>query len=98
MTLANKLNKLLDIKDQNQELLDLQKQVLNTHTKRYITVSEFTERYNYSATQQKGFRGRLNDPLMFLQNKTDSHGNPISGGKITYDVDVVEKWLDNNMR
>lgn len=58
--------------------------------KKYITTDEMEEIYNISISSQRDYRGRLNDPLPFNQNKFR--------GKITYTVEEVEKWIKNNNR
>lgn len=82
-----KLNKLLKKEDQFQEILEIEKYMRKIHSKQYITVKEFTEIYGYSKTSQQNYRGRLNDPLPYRQVKF--------GGKITYDVEAVEQWFEN---
>lgn len=89
-----KLNKLL----KEQDRIDIAEEMKKIQVKKYITVKEFAEKYNISVSSQKGLRARLNDPLPFLQNKEDGSGNKIVGGKITYDVEEIEKWMDNNYR
>ena len=56
--------------------------------KKYITVKEFTQIYSYSSDWQRNRRSRLYDHLPFIQI--------IRGGKITYDVEKVENWFENN--
>ena len=58
--------------------------------KRIITVKEFAEIYSISKTSQQNYRARLHDPLPYHQK--------VEGGKITYIVDEVEKWLENQHR
>jgi hypothetical protein len=55
--------------------------------KRIITVKEFAEIYSISKTSQQNYRARLHDPL--------PHHQKVEGGKITYVVDEVEKWFEN---
>ena len=56
-------------------------------TKKYITVKEFTKKYNKSKTAQQTARGRLYDPLPYHQQGKDC--------MITYDVSEVDIWIDN---
>jgi len=56
--------------------------------KKYITVKEFTEIYNYSSDWQKNRRSRIHDHLPYQQTK--------NGGKITYVVSEIETWFQNN--
>lgn len=56
--------------------------------KKYISVKEFTEIYSFSEDWQKNRRARIRDRLPFIQT-TD-------GGKITYNVEEIEIWFDNN--
>jgi len=55
--------------------------------KKIITVKEFAEIYSISKTSQQNYRSRLYDPLPYHQK--------VEGGKITYIVDEVEKWFEN---
>lgn len=56
--------------------------------KKYITVKEFTQIYSYSSDWQRNRRSRIHDHLPFIQI--------IRSGKITYDVEKVENWFENN--
>ncbi|WP_418640631.1 helix-turn-helix domain-containing protein [Sulfurimonas sp. ST-27] len=58
--------------------------------KKNITVKELAELYNISKTSQQNYRSRLYDPLPYHQK--------VKGGKITYIVEEVEKWLKNQHR
>ena len=51
------------------------------------TVKEFAKIYDISKTSQQNYRTRLQDPLPYHQK--------VEGGKITYVVDEVEKWFEN---
>lgn len=56
-------------------------------SKKYITVKEFSEIYSISKTSQQNYRGRIHDPLPYHQK--------VVGGKITYIVEEVKNWLEN---
>jgi hypothetical protein len=43
--------------------------------------------HNMSKTSQQNYRERLYDPLPYHQK--------VEGGKITYIVEEIEKWLEN---
>lgn len=88
-----KLNNLLNV----DEKINIAEEMEKIQAKKYITVKEFEEIYNISSSSQKGLRGRINDPLPFTQ-KRDLNGKRISGAKIIYDVNEIEKWMDNNYR
>jgi hypothetical protein len=53
-----------------------------------INVKEFELLYGYSKESQKGYRGRIKNPLPYIQK---SHGSMILYKKID-----VEEWLKNN--
>ena len=55
--------------------------------KEVIDVKEFTLLYSYSKEAQKGFRGRVNNPLPTIQKSY--------GSKILYRKIDVEDWLSN---
>jgi len=61
--------------------------ITNLQAKKNITVKELAKLYNISKTSQQNYRSRLNDPLPYHQK--------VEGGKITYIVEEVEKWLEN---
>ncbi len=82
-----KLNNILKKPDQYDEILEIEKHMKKLSLKKNITVKEMSEIYNISKTSQQDYRGRLNDPLPSHQK--------VSGGKITYIVDEVEQWLEN---
>lgn len=90
LSLLNKLNSLQSKNNQNEEITKLQQQMLKIQVKEYITTKEFEEKYNISISSQRDYRGRKNDPLPFRQIKFR--------GTITYDVEVVEKWLENQYK
>ncbi len=53
---------------------------------KYINTKQFEDRFGLSRLQQKGLRGKINDPLP----------HTITNGKtILYDPEEVEKWLEN---
>lgn len=83
-----KLNNLLGIPDKKPEIVDLEQQMKKIQAKRYITIAQFSEIYNISKTSQQNYRARINDPLPYIQT--------VSKGKITYDVEEVNKWLERN--
>ncbi len=56
-----------------------------TLPKVYISVKELSEKYSISESQQKGLRGRVNNPLPFYQDG--------QGGKIRYKVTEIEEWM-----
>jgi hypothetical protein len=56
-------------------------------SKKYITVKEFSEIYSISKTSQQNYRGRIHDPLPYHQK--------VEGGKISYIVEEVKNWLEN---
>ena len=82
-----KLNNLLKKPDQFEEVLEIEKHMKKIHSKKYITVREMIEIYNISKTSQQNYRGRKNDPLPYHQK--------VERGNITYIVDEVEEWLEN---
>jgi hypothetical protein len=82
------LNSLLDKQDQFNEVLEIEKQMAKIQAKKYITVKEFSEIYDYSSDWQKNRRGRIHDHLPFRQTT--------GGGKITYEVKEIEIWFENN--
>ncbi len=85
-----KLNHLLDKKEQNKEVIDLEQQMKKIQAKKYISVKELSEIYNISKTSQQNYRSRLHDSLPYHQK--------VEGGKITYIVEEIEKWLENQHR
>jgi len=82
-----KLNSLLKYEDKYKEVLDIEAEMRKIQAKKYITTDEMVEIYNISISSQRDYRGRLNDPLPFNQKKFR--------GKITYTVEEIEKWLEN---
>lgn len=83
-----KLNSLLEVKEKNQEVLEIEKEMAKLQAKKYITVKQFTEIYGYSSDWQKNRRGRIHDPL---PSRQDGHNK-----KITYVVSDIETWFENN--
>ena len=75
------------IKLGEQEILYTEKEMKRIQAKKNITVKEFTEIYNISKTSQQNYRSRLYDPLPYHQK--------VEGGNITYAVEEVEKWFEN---
>ena len=82
-----RLNRLLKKADQFDEVLEIEKQMTKLHAKKFLTVKEFAEKYNIGKTSQQNYRGRLHDPLPYHQK--------VLGGKITYNVQEVEEWFEN---
>lgn len=56
--------------------------------KKYISVKEFTDIYGKSSDWQKNRRSRIRDRLPSIQT--------IENGKITYNVNDIELWFENN--
>ena len=75
-------------KKHNKELIE--KEIITRENKKYITISDFKEIYNISISSQQQFRGRLNDPLPYHQK--------MIRGKVTYIVEEVEKWFQNQYK
>jgi hypothetical protein len=82
-----KLNNLLNKQDQSEEVLQIEKNMVKLHAKKNLTVKEFEEKYNMSKSSQTQYRSRLRDPLPYHQK--------VQGGNITYAVEEVERWLEN---
>jgi hypothetical protein len=82
-----KLNNLLNKQDQSEEVLQIEKNMVKLHAKKNLTVKEFAEKYNVSKSSQTQYRSRLRDPLPYHQK--------VQGGNITYLVEEVERWLEN---
>lgn len=85
-----KLNNLLEVKDRNDEVLEIEKNMARLNNKKILTVKDLEERYNISKSSQKQYRSRLYNPLPYHQK--------VLGGKIVYSVDEVEKWLENQYK
>lgn len=83
-----KLNSLLDKKDKDIRVIELEQKMLEVQAKKIITVKEFTKIYGYSSDWQKNRRSRIRDRLPYIQT--------VDGGKITYNVKDVELWFENN--
>lgn len=82
-----RLNNLLKKPDQYEEVIEIGKQMAKLHAKKFLTVKEFAEKYNIGKTSQQNYRGRFHDPLPYHQK--------VLGGKITYNVEEVERWFEN---
>ncbi len=82
-----KLNNLLGRENQSEEVLQIEKNMAKLHGKKNLTVKDFEEKYNMSKTSQQNYRSRLYDPLPYHQK--------VQGGNITYVVEEVERWLEN---
>jgi len=85
-----KLNKLLKQEERYKEILEIEKQMIKIQSKKNISVKEFAEIYNVSKTSQQNYRGRIHNPLPYHQK--------VEGGKITYNVEEVEQWFDNQYK
>ncbi len=57
--------------------------------KKQISVKEFEEIYSIAEETQRKLRGRLKDPLPFVQLTTR--------GNILYNVNITDKWMENYM-
>ena len=82
-----KLNSLLKYEDKYKEVFEIEAEMRKIQAKKYITTDEMVEIYNMSISSQRDYRGRLNDPLPFNQEKFRT--------KITYTVEEIEKWKKN---
>lgn len=82
-----KLNNLLEFKDRNDEVLEIEKNMARLNSKKILTVKDLEERYSISQSTQKQYRSRLYNALPYHQK--------VQNGKITYNVDEVERWLEN---
>jgi len=85
-----KLNNLLDVKERNQKVVEIEQQLAKLNAKKILTVKEFSDKYSIGKTSQQNYRQRLRDPLPYHQK--------VEGGKITYYVDEVEKWFENQYK
>lgn len=85
-----KLNNLLDTKEKNQKVIEIEQQLAKLNAKKILTVKELSDKYNISKTSQQNYRQRLRDPLPYKQK--------VENGKITYNVEEVEKWLSNQYK
>jgi hypothetical protein len=81
------LNNLLKKEERNPAVLDIEEQMKKIQAKKYISVKEMTLIHNMSKTSQQNYRERLYNPLPYHQK--------VAGGKITYIVEEIEKWLEN---
>lgn len=79
---AIELNKKLD-----EPISDVSK-IAVANAKKIIDVKEFELLYSYGKEAQKGFRGRINNALPFIQK---SHGS-----KVQYLKADVEEWLNKS--
>ena len=85
-----KLNNLLNTKERNQKVIEIEQQLARLNAKKILTVKEFNDKYNIGKTSQQNYRQRLRDPLPYHQK--------VEGGKITYNVEEVERWLENQYK
>jgi len=84
------LNNLLKKEERNPAVLDIEEQMRKIQAKKYISVKEMTLIHNMSKTSQQNYRERLYNPLPYHQK--------VAGGKITYIVEEIEKWFENQHR
>lgn len=82
-----KLNNLLNNEDRNDEVLEIEKRMARLNSKKILTVKDLEEKYNISKSAQQQYRSRLYNSLPYHQK--------VIGGKITYNLEEVEKWLEN---
>jgi hypothetical protein len=82
-----KLNNLLNRENQNDEVLEIEKNMAKLHGKKYLSVEEFEDKYNISKSSQTQYRGRMHNSLPYHQI--------VEKGKITYVVEEVEQWFQN---
>jgi hypothetical protein len=85
-----KLNNLLSKQDQNEEVLQIEKDMVKLHNKKNLSVKDFDEKYNMSKSSQQQYRSRLYNPLPYHQK--------VAGGKITYVAEEVERWFENQYK
>jgi len=85
-----KLNNLLEENDKVDEVLEIEKKIAVINNKRFLNVKEFVIKYGMSKSSQQHYRTKLphNNPLPYHQNGEN--------GKITYDVQEVQTWMENN--
>ncbi|RXI48393.1 hypothetical protein CRU99_00955 [Malaciobacter mytili] len=69
---------------------DIKEEDLNIQVKKYINVKEFEEIYDISKSSQRDYIGRLHNPFPYHQK--------VFRGKILYDVEEIEKWLENEYK
>lgn len=82
----NLLNGLLT-ENQDEKAVKIVQKITKINYKKYLSVSEFAEKYGVSKASQQQYRSRLYNALPYHQN--------VAGGKITYNVEEVEKWFLN---
>jgi len=82
-----KNNQLTNIEFKTHDFDDEQKRI---QSKKYITPKEFQKIYNISTTRQGELRSVITNPLPFHQIA--------KRGKVTYNIEEVEKWLENCYR
>jgi len=57
----------------------------NSIKKVLLSTKDFEEQFSTSISQQKNLRGRVNNPLPYIQTE--------DGGKVLYDKEEVLKWF-----
>ena len=62
----------------------------NILNKKLISVKEFEDVYSIAEETQRKLRGRLKDPLPFVQL--------IPRGNILYNTNIIDKWIENYMQ
>lgn len=83
-----RLNNLLEENEKDKDIIKLEDLMKELQSKKVITVKEFTKIYGYASDWQKNRRSRIRDRLPYVQT--------VDGGKITYNVNDVEVWFENN--
>lgn len=84
------LNNTLKEKEKIKVIVGLEQEMKQIEAKKYITVKEFEKKYNLCSTSQQNYRGRMKDPLPYHQR--------VERGKITYNIDEVERWFQNQYK
>lgn len=85
-----KLNNLLSKQEQNEEVLQIEKDMVRLHNKKNLSVKDFDEKYNMSKSSQQQYRSRMQNPLPYHQK--------VAGGKIIYVAEEVERWFENQYK
>jgi hypothetical protein len=66
--------------------LEKARDLLYKHSpKKYISVKDMASLYDFSESQQKNLRNRINNSLPYHQNG--------QGGKIRYKISEIEEWM-----
>lgn len=74
-------------KEKNKKIENIEEYMAKIHSKKILTVQELEDKYSIAKTTQQQYRGRMHDPLPYHQT--------VQNGKITYSVQEVERWLEN---